>query len=60
MDGFAHQWWLFCTFYILVGKQNGIFDQHSDGPQYEREEQVQMDVVPGAVEFSVGARQSCK
>lgn len=37
---------------LIVGKQYSIFDQYSDGSQNEGEEQIQMDVVPGAVELS--------
>lgn len=50
----THQRWLLRTLYALMGKQNGIFDQHSNSPQNKREEQVQMDVVPRAMKLSVG------
>lgn len=40
-----------------AGVQHVVLDQHRDGPQDEGEEQVEVDVVPGAVQPPVGRRE---
>lgn len=35
---------------FVVGEEQGVFGQHGHGSQHERHKQVQMDVVPRAVE----------
>lgn len=39
---------------LLVGEQQGVPDEDEDGPQDEGDEQLDVDVVPGAVELSGG------
>lgn len=47
----SHQRWLRAAVDVfLVREQQRVFGHHGDGPQHERHEQVQMDVVPRAVE----------
>lgn len=43
-----------------AGVQHVVLDQHGDGPQDEGEEQVEVDVVPGAVQPPVGRREILK
>lgn len=38
---------------VLVGEQNQVFDEDGARSQDEGEEQVDVDVVPGAVELPV-------
>lgn len=39
---------------VLISKQDGVFDEDGTGSQDEGREQVDVDVVSGAVELSVG------
>lgn len=41
---------------VLVGKKNGVFDEDCAGSQDEGEEEVDVDVVPGAMELPVEQR----
>lgn len=40
----------------FICKEDGVFDEDSTGSQDEREEQVDVDVVPGAVKLSAEDR----
>lgn len=35
----------------FIGKENGVFDEDGAGPQDEGEEEVDVNVVPGAVKL---------
>lgn len=41
---------------VLIGKENTIFNEDGARPQDEGEEQVDVDVVPGAVKLPVEQR----
>lgn len=41
---------------VLIGKQDGVFDEDGTGSQDEGGEQVDVDVVPGTVELSAGQK----
>lgn len=45
---------------VLISKQDGVFDEDGTGSQDEGREQVDVDVVSGAVELSVGVRGGCQ
>lgn len=44
---------------VFIRKQNSIFDEDSARSQDEGEEQVDVDVVPGAVELPDGREKLC-